>query len=172
MTPPKLSDLELSSEDLSTTKWSCFVTIFHNGEVRGSAGNIKEMETSLWAEIIANTIHAISKDTRFTPLAINEAKEIKIRVDFIKSRKVIAHTQEQENSKDHKPLLTKIDPVKNGVIVIKKDYAKTATILPNIDPKILVWDDYYDILSRKLKEEFEDNNYIIYQIETIIESDY
>jgi len=40
--------------------------------VRGSAGNIKEIRPTLAEEILANTIAAISKDTRFRPLTLEE----------------------------------------------------------------------------------------------------
>jgi len=105
MSAPDVTDIELSNEELASTKWSCFVTIFLKWEVRWSAGNIK-------------------------------------------------------------------DVLGNGVIVIKKDYTKTATILPNIDPKIISGNDYQDILSAKLEEPFEEDKYIIYEIETIVERDY
>jgi len=170
MSVPALTDITLSNEELSSTKWSCFVTIFLKWEVRWSAGNIKETWVSLAEELIANTVHSISKDTRFSPLTIWEKNDIKLRVDFIKNRKVISRTPEE--AKDWIETLAKIDPIKNWIIVIKKDYSKTATILPNIDPKVVSGNDYQDILSAKLDELFEEDKYIIYEIETIVERDY
>ena len=41
MRVPKIEELQNVSPELLATKWSCFVTIFLNWEVRGSAGNIK-----------------------------------------------------------------------------------------------------------------------------------
>ncbi len=170
MSAPTLKDITVEQEDLTSTKWSCFVTIFLKGEVRWSAGNIKETWISLAEEFIANTVAAISKDSRFTPLTIWEKKDIKLRVDYIKNRKVLSRTPEE--AKDWIETLAKIDPIKNWVIVIKKDYSKTATILPNIDPKIVSGNDYQDILSAKLEEQFEEDKYIIYEIQTIVERDY
>ena len=170
MSVPEVSNLTLSNDELGTTKWSCFVTIFEKWIVRWSSWNIKEIEQNLAKELISNTIQAISKDSRFKPLTMMEAQTIKIRVDFIKNRSVLSRTDDE--AARWVETLWKIDPVKNWVIVIKKDYSKSATILPNIDPKILVWTDYQDLLSSKLEENFDENKYIIYKIETIVESNY
>ncbi len=167
MQTPDIQDLEIINKQLIGTKGSCFVTFFLNGEVRASAGNIKWILSTLWEELIQNTLHAMNKDTRFTPLSPSESKEIKIRADFIKNRRVLARTDDEVKHKVE--TLAKIDPVKNGVIVIRKDYSKTVTILPNIDSKILVWSDYQNALSAKLWEIFDENKYIIYQIETTVE---
>ena len=170
MRVPKIEELQNISPELLATKWSCFVTIFLNWEVRGSAGNIKEIKNSLAEEIIENTIEAISKDSRFEKLTSTESKNIKIRIDLITNRKVLARTDEEAKAKIE--TISKIDPVKKGIIVIKKDYTKTTTILPNIDTKLISWKDYNWILSAKLNEPFDENKYIIYEIETKVESDY
>ena len=170
MSAPDVQDLTIGNSELLTKQWSCFVTVFHKWEVRGSAWNIQKISSSIAEELIINTVHAISKDDRFSPLTIWEWKDIKLRVDFITERKVLARTDDEAKSWTH--TLAKIDPVKNWVVVIKKDYSKTATILPNIDPKILVWSDYQEKLSAKLWEAFDENKYIIYQISTVVERDY
>ena len=156
MSAPDVMDLKLSNEELASTKWSCFVTLFLKWEVRWSAWNIKEIKSSIAEELIANTIQAITKDTRFSPLTIGEKNDVKLRVDYIKNRKVISRTAEEK--KDWIETLAKVDPVKNWVIVIKKDYTKTATILPNIDPKVISGNDYQDILSAKLEEHLKKIN--------------
>ena len=170
MRAPKVDELKVSRSEYLTTKWSCFVTIFLNWEVRGSAGNIKEIKSSIAEELIENTIEAITKDSRFEKLTIWESKNIKIRVDLITNRKVLARTDEEAKAKIE--TVSKIDPIKNWIIVIKKDYTNTTTILPNIDPKIIAWKDYTAILTAKLWENFDENKYIIYQIETKQENDY
>lgn len=170
MRVPKTNELQINRSELLTTKWSCFVTIFLNWEVRWWAWNIKEIKSSIAEELIENTIEAITVDKRFEKLTIWESKNIKTRIDLITNRKVLARTDEE--AKKWVNTLSKIDPVKNWVIVIKKDYTKTATILPNIDPKLITGKDYMWILSAKLWETFDENNYIIYQIETKVENDY
>ena len=47
-------------------------------------------------EIIENTVWAISKDSRFKPLKIDEAKTIKIRIDNIVSRKILQDNEIKE----------------------------------------------------------------------------
>lgn len=170
MREPQISELNIEKTELLSSKWSCFVTIFLNWEVRWASWNIKEIKNCIAEEIVANTIEAITADKRFSKLTILESKDIKIRVDLITNRKVLSRTDEEVKS--WKETISKIDPIKNWVIVIKKDYSNTATILPNIDSKIIVWTDYKLILSSKLSEGFEESQYIIYEIETKVETDY
>ncbi|MDR3151104.1 MAG: AMMECR1 family protein [Candidatus Peribacteria bacterium] len=113
-------------------------------------------------ELIENTISAISKDPRFSPLSMNEAPETKIRVDKIISRDVLRNKT-----------INDLDPTTSGVITIKKDYSKIACILPNINPKLFVGADLIPVLEEKLKEKkliLED--YIIYEIKTEVETNY
>jgi hypothetical protein len=57
--------------------------------------------------------------------------------------------------------------------VIKKDYTKTACILPNINPKLFAWEDFFPVLAEKLWEKkFVETDYIIYEIKTEMEVDY
>lgn len=170
MREPKADELNIEKTELLNSRWSCFVTIFLNWEVRWASGNIKEIKNSIAEEIIANTIEAMTADKRFSKLSIWDSKNIKLRVDLITNRKVLARTDDE--AKSWVETLSKIDPIKNWIIVIKKDYSNTATILPNIDPKIITWTDYRWILSAKLNEGFEENKYIIYEVETKVESDY
>jgi len=167
---PKTQELEIKNTSLLNTRWSCFVTIFLNWEVRWAAGNIKEIKDSLAEEIIANTIEAITNDKRFSKLTKAEAKNIKIRVDIITKRKVLARVDEE--AKKQVETISKIDPIKNWIIVIKKDYSKASVILPNIDPKIIKWTDYKAIISAKLNESFDEDKYIIYELETKQENNY
>ena len=170
MREPQISELNIENTELLSSKGSCFVTIFLNWEVRWASWNIKEIKNSIAEEVIANTIEAITADKRFSKLSVWDSKNIKIRVDLITNRKVLARSDDE--AKSWTETISKIDPIKNWIIVIKKDYSNTATILPNIDSKIIVWTDYKLILSSKLNEGFEENNYIIYEIETKVESDY
>lgn len=139
-----------------------FITLYKKWEVRGSAGNIKEIEGSLVEEIITNTIEAATSDGRFSKVTAEEKSEIKIRLDHVTNRKII----------DEKTLRT-LDPVKNGVIAIKRDYEKLAVILPNMSPSLITGSDFLDVLGRKLEwEKINDKDFIIYQIETLVETNY
>ena len=153
---PTISDLKIEDDSLLQKKWSVFVTIYKNWEIRWSAWNIKEIKANLIEELIENTIICISKDPRFSPLKLDETSLIKIRIDLLTNRKVLNEWE-----------LAKLDPVKSWVLVIKKDYEKMATILPNINPSLLTWENFIPILKEKLIEkEFDEKEYIIYEIQS------
>lgn len=159
---PKVFDLKIENPLLLEQKISVFVTLYYKWEIRGSAGNIKEIKDNAVLELIENTIHALTKDSRFKAVTLNEASELKIRVDKISSRSIL---------KDKS--IKQIDPTTSWVIAIKKDYSKMACILPNINPKLLTWDDFMPILKEKLDEKsFNEADYIIYEIKTEIETSY
>ncbi len=158
---PQIEDIEIKDTHLLNEAWAVFVTIYSKWEIRWAAWNVKEIDASIFHELVKNTIFAISKDERFEPLTLKESLSIVVRVDLIKDRKVL---QEWE--------LKKVDPIKYWIIVIKKDYWKLAVILPNINPLIMNGSDYPKFLSFKLWEDFKEKEYIVYRIETEIEKDY
>lgn len=157
---PNITDLELTSDLLRWESKSCFVTIFKNWNIRGSAWTIKELNTSLAKEIISNTVDAISRDSRFGELKKEELADIKLRLDIIKDRKI--YQDKVEN----------INPIKNWVAVIKKDYSKLSVLLPNISATVVSGKDIISVLSQKLDEEFKQDDYIIYILETEQFTDY
>lgn len=158
---PSIEEI-LIDEGAQAKRGCSFVTLYKNGQIRGSAGNIKEIEKNLGEEIIKNTMQALTWDTRFGRVTGEEKGMISIRLDIIKERKVI----------DQKTLKT-LDPVKFGVIVIRRDYEKLAVILPNISGGLLSGEDFIPVLQNKLDgDSFDEKNYIIYQIETDVETDY
>ena len=167
---PKIEELNIKRKELTLTKWNCFVTLFINWEVRWASWNVSEIKNSIAEELIENTVNALIWDSRFEKVNIWELKKIKIRVDLITNRKILARTDEQ--AKKWEQTISRIDPVKKWIFVIKKDYEKLAIILPNIDPKLITGKDYQWILSAKLWEIFDENKYIIYEIDTKVETDY
>ena len=155
---PSINDIKFKDESLLNKQGSVFITIYKNWEIRWSAWNIKEIKSSLAQEIIENTIEAISKDSRFKPLKLDEAQKLKIRIDLITNKNILQDAE-----------IKKLDPVKNWILVIKKDYEKMACILPNINPLLLTWEDFIPVLKEKLNEKkFDEKDYIIYNIETEI----
>jgi len=159
---PKIYDLKIDNTQLVDQKISVFVTLYYKWEIRWSAWNIKEIKDNWVSEIIENTIHALTKDDRFKPVNLNEATELKIRVDKISSREILKDKSIKE-----------IEPTISWVIVIKKDYSKMACILPNINPKLLTGEDFIQVLKEKLNEkEFNESDYIIYEIKTETETSY
>lgn len=159
---PTAKEIIIKDLTLQEKTGNVFITLYKNGEVRGSAGNIKEIEGNLVEEIIANTMEAATSDERFGKIKAEEKSQIQIRLDFISNRKIIDETT-----------LRRLDPVKNGVIAIKRDYEKLAVILPNISANLITGSDFIEVLGRKLAgEKINDKNFILYQIETTVETNY
>ena len=153
---PKVEELNIENSSILETDWSVFVTLYKSWEIRWASWNIKEIKTTIAEELIENTIWAISKDSRFKPVKLDEVKDLKIRIDKIGSRKIL---QDKE--------ILQIDPTKSWVLAIKKDYSSMATVLPNINPLILTWEDLIPILESKFNvKKFEEKDYILYKIET------
>ena len=151
-------DLKIEDKTLMSEKMCCFVTVFLNWEVRWSAWNIKELKDNAIEELIENTIAAISKDERFSPLTEKEANGLKIRIDKITERNLLKTK-----------FLKDVDPTKSGIIAIKNDYEKMACILPDINPKLILGEDFVNVLKEKLQDkDFSEKNYILYEIKTEI----
>lgn len=157
---PTLVDLKIEDKTLLERQWNVFVTVYKNGEVRGSAWNVKELEQNLVLELLRNTLAAISKDSRFDPVSLSEVSELRVRVDEIVNRTVLSAWE-----------IKKLDPLKHWVLVIKKDYSKLAVILPNISWRLMNWEDFYWVLDKKLAEKFKEEDYIVYSIENNIYND-
>ena len=156
---PKLEDLEIKDISLLEKSDSLFITLYLDWLIKWSSGNIKEIEDNIVLELIENTISAI-EDSRFEKSNLTEKDKLKIRIDIISNRWKPLNNWEIKN----------IDPAKSGVLVIKTDYEKSAVILPNISWSLLTWEDFSPVLSKKLYEDFEDKNYLVYKIDTIVES--
>ncbi len=162
MREPKFEELIINNKQLLEEKACCFVTLSLNGEIRGSAGNIKEIQASLAQEIYTNTLEALIGDKRFPPLTLDEAQNIKYRCDKISERKMISEAE-----------MKLLDPLSFGVIVIKRDYEKLVVILPNMSAKLITGEDFIPVLLKKLGEKkFNEKDYIIYQISTEVEMNY
>jgi AMMECR1 domain-containing protein len=158
---PLLSELQIPDEKLLAEKGCVFVTLYKNGEIRWSAWNIKEIEENIVKELIKSTIEALTKDSRFSPVKIDEYKTLRIRVDKITEKKVLEEGH-----------IESIDPLKHGVVTIKKDYSKLAVILPNISAKLITGKNLITLLESKLSEVFHEIDYIIYEITTKTEENF
>lgn len=156
---PDVLDLNINDKSLLEKSWSIFVTLYISWVIKWSSGNIKEIKENLVLELIENTVNSLNDD-RFEKFTIDDIKNIKIRIDEISSRGKPLDDWEIKN----------IDPSKFWVLVIKTDYEKSATILPNISWKLLTWSDFIPVLSKKLNEDFIDKNYLVYKIETEVDS--
>ncbi len=159
---PKASELQIAQRELLETKGCVFVTVYYKGEIRGSAGNVKEIEEDLATEVIENTIKAISGDSRFSPISPKEWSELKIRIDKIVKRELL-----KEKS------IKQVDPATSGIIAIKWDYSCMGAVLPNINPKMINGEDFILVLKNKLNDpNFAEKNYIIYEIKTEMETSF
>lgn len=159
---PKIEELNVEDTSILETNWSLFVTIYKKWDIRWASWNIKELKNTIAEELIENTVTAISKDSRFKAIKLDEVKDLKIRIDKITNRVIL-----QDNE------ILQVDPAKFWVLAIKKDYSKMATILPNINPKLLSWEDLIPILEAKFKiAKFEEKDYILYKIETEVSDNF
>lgn len=146
---PQISELDVSEHTwLLWQKWTVFVTLYKSGNIVWSSGNIVELKENIVQELIENTFQALH-DNRF-PNILPDISQLKIRVDHVINKHILT----EKHIKD-------LNPIKNGVIVIKKDHTKLACILPNISPSISTGQDFFPVLSKKLWEDFKEDNYII-----------
>lgn len=153
---PTIDNLIIEDTSLLENNGSIFVTIYKKWEIRWASWNIKEIKKNIAEEIITNTIIAITKDPRFKAVKLNESNDLKIRIDKIISRSVL-----QDNE------ILQIDPTKEWILAIKKDYSQMAVILPNINPSLLTWEDLLPILKTKFQvKDFNEKEYILYKIQT------
>ncbi len=156
---PTVNDLQIDDITfMDKQQKSLFVTIYKNWEIRWASWTAMNLnKIPLITLLIENTVFALSKDSRFEPIELKEIQDLKIRLDIIQSKTVLA---EGKNIKD-------IDPTKSGILAIKKDYEKIALILSNIHPVLITWDDYIDVLKVKLDDkDFKEENYLLYEIIT------
>jgi len=159
---PSVEDLSITDKSTLEHNGCVFITLYKNGEVRWSAGNMKEIEKNIVWELIKNTLHALTKDSRFEPVKMDEVKDLKIRIDLIRERHILKEGE-----------IHSIDPVKSGIICIKRDYEKLAVILPNINPRLLTWEDFFPYLEAKLDEkEIKESDYILYSFTTTMVSNF
>ncbi len=159
---PNIEDLNIQDTNLLEKKWSLFVTLYKKWVIRWASWNIKEIKSNIIEEIIENTINALTKDSRFKKVQLNEVKDLKIRLDLITSRQIL---QEKE--------ILQIDPTKEWVLLLKKDYSSMAVILANINPSLLTWEDLIPIIEAKFNiSSFKEEDYIIYKIETKEENNF
>lgn len=156
---PTKNELVITDPSLLQKKATVFVTLYKNGNIIGSSGNVIELENDIVNELILNSVYAL-QDPRFEKVTSSDIEKIKIRIDIISNRKVLETSIEDLN------------PAKSWVLVIKKDYTKLSVILPNISPTLVSGKDFLKILSKKLEENFVFENYIVYEIETQITTDY
>lgn len=103
-------------------KGATFVSIYHNGVLRGSAGS-PEATRSVLEDIAENAYAAAFSDFRFVPLDEDEIKDAEISILFLTRPELLSFENEED-------LLTKIKPNEDGLIV--KERSNKALFLPQI----------------------------------------
>lgn len=173
---PTKNELIINDTSLLEKRGNIFVTIYKNGNIVGNSGNVVEIENDLVNELIKNTIYALG-DKRFETLTVWDLDKIKIRIDIMTNRILLwGKTIPDKNGKmvpnPNYREVKDLNPVKSGILAIKKDYNKLAVILPNISTTLTSGKDFESVLSKKLDETFHEENFILYEVQTEVLSDY
>jgi len=130
----KIPEKEIENELLENRN-GCFVSLHKtDGSLRGCIGTIEPVEENLYNEISRNAISAAKRDTRFSPLTLEEMDDVEISVDVLTVPEEIFD-------------LDDLDPKIYGVIVTDGAF-KRAVLLPSI-PGIDTLDQQLDIVKRK-----------------------
>lgn len=158
---PTEQELQIKDKSLLTKKGCIFVTFYKNWEIRWSAWNVKEIEANIVIETLKSSISAISEDKRFTPFTEEDLKDLRIRIDYIKSRDLLQEWK-----------FYSIDPVKSWILAMSKDYSSIWIVLPNISSKLLTWEDFIPILEAKMNKTFNEKDCYLYDIKTDVFTNY
>ena len=122
-------------ETFVETRCGCFVSLHKtDGSLRGCIGTIEPVEENLFKEITRNAIAAAMRDSRFSPLTMEEMDDVEISVDVLTVPEEIFD-------------LDDLDPQIYGVIV-SDGASKRAVLLPSI-PGIDTVEKQLDIVKRK-----------------------
>lgn len=158
---PKEQDLQIKDKTLLTKKWCIFVTFYKNWEIRWSAWNVKEIEQNIIEETIKSSLNAMNNDKRFPPFTEDDLKDLRVRIDYIKSRDLL---------QDWK--IYTLDPVKSWILAMSKDYGSIWIILPNVSSKLLTGEDFIPILEAKMNKSFSEKDCYLYEIKTDVFTNY
>ncbi|MEZ5196199.1 MAG: AMMECR1 domain-containing protein [Bacteroidales bacterium] len=85
-----IESIDLPEEDL-LIKRGCFVSLHRrDSSLRGCIGTIEPQEKNLREEIIRNAYSAAFRDTRFSPLSIEELEDLEVSVDVLTEPETIS----------------------------------------------------------------------------------
>lgn len=96
---------------------ACFVSLKKSGRLRGCIGTLTPTQTSLEAEIVANTVAAGRRDPRFPPVQRHEMDRIAISLDLLSIPEPVTSPAE-------------LDPKRFGVIV--RSGNRAGVLLPDL----------------------------------------
>ncbi|MEQ8190833.1 MAG: AMMECR1 domain-containing protein [Candidatus Eremiobacterota bacterium] len=105
-------------------KCGVFVTLEKYGVLRGCRGTIWPVYATLKEEIINSSIGAISRDSRFPPVTIEEFRKLHITVTVVGKITPVVNPEKE------------IDPLVHGVLVETCDGQKKGVMLPGEAPTL------------------------------------
>lgn len=100
-------------------KLPCFVSIYSNGNLRGTQGSVEPEHNCLYNEIIENAVAAVDEANKTEPLKEEELNNITLGVDVLSNPKPV----------ENKSLLK---PEKHGII-LKDEAGNKSFVFPNED---------------------------------------
>ncbi|OJV62668.1 MAG: hypothetical protein BGO41_15730 [Clostridiales bacterium 38-18] len=116
-----INDLVVRSnrfKQMSQIERGCFVSLNIEGSLRGCIGTIAATEQNVIYEIAKNAVSACSKDSRFSPVTIDELDSIEVKVDILSELNPVLN-------------INQLNPRSYG-IVVRKGYMQ-GLLLPNLD---------------------------------------
>jgi len=120
---------------------AAFVTIniAVTDQLRGCIGSLQAYRP-LYKDIILNAQSAALRDSRFSPLTVEELKHITVEVSVLTEPKVLEYH-------DKKDLENKIVPFQDGIVL--KLHGKQATYLPQVWEDLPKFNDFFSSLCLK-----------------------
>lgn len=103
---------------------SCYVTLKKNAKLRGCLGSIKASHP-LIEDVVLNTVAAAFKDTRFTPVTVDELEYIAIELSVLDPIKQMNFAAESD-------LLQYLARTKCGLYIKDEQLRKRALFLPTV----------------------------------------
>ena len=110
-----------------------------NEQLRGCIGSLQAYRP-LYKDIISNAQSAALRDSRFTPLTLQELNHIKIEVSILSEPKALEYSNIQD-------LESKVLPFQDGIVL--KHNGKQATYLPQVWEQLPKFDDFFSSLCLK-----------------------
>jgi len=125
---------------------ACFVTLTQNGELRGCIGSL-QAHRPLLADVKSNAVSAALRDSRFTPLTVEELDITTVEVSLLSA------TQEMD-VRDEADALAQMRPNVDGIIFEYGRYR--STFLPQVWESLAQPRQFLAMLRRKagLPEDF------------------
>lgn len=136
---PKVDESSLSPALLEPR--GCFVTLTHDGELRGCIGNTQPRDP-LFRAVMDHACGAAFRDPRFDSIKAPEIAKLEIEISVLTEPQPLAFTSPED-------LTGKLRPHVDGVILNVE--GRTATFLPQVWGKIPDAGDFMDELARKAR---------------------